>query len=734
MMIKKYFLPLFILLGLSLTVLSNALANTVPHIYEQRTFQIQGKGNAIEIAKKQMRRSWSRYEPTGIYVTQGQQLVINLSSDANAYAFIQAYALHGSGNSWDETQFKLVQGDNTITAPKNGILYLANENSAGSVTMSVRGGSHFPVFEKGYHTRSDLAAMLNKYPSAPYIEFVSSKGLVTATYKTIADYFFQRNAIEPQLFLQRVDDMIAAQNRVAGYDDKPGVHQQDRHYLHMIQDTRGSLYMYATSYRTAYVNDAMKLILNGQHWGLYHENGHLQQIEPMTFHNMTEVTVNTFSLAAEKVIENRSRLTVEDTYSKIFAYLNQPSQNKNYHNQPDLFIKLGMLHQLTLSFGEQFFPNLHRAYRETARDTIALYGKDQIFMYLAAKVSGYDLTKFFEMWGMPIANNTKIAIQQLNLNVLDREIWKSTDTNPVIVPVLKTAANKISLTLSDEWLNNKRIVTFINGNYAFETYNRTAYYASMYKPSPYSSTVEYGNSNLAYGANVSVYLVPGRPGEAINLASSTRLASTIVTGPVNLTATENGFSGSMDLGLFNSNSRIIFFLNGRYMGESHRGTLYYMSSQINNNRLNFNAGVTLNNGDNVTVYNVPGSPGESIDLAKGTLLAANKFATADKNQYAYDNISLSLTNSGFSVTLPKSLYFSGNRVVFTKNGDYLGEFKNGTSYYLSTNTSAPDAVVITINTQLKPQDVIAVSIMAGSPGDSTDPYNMDALLLKRVIN
>ncbi|EKO3792033.1 hypothetical protein HAR83_001428 [Vibrio metschnikovii] len=734
-MIKKYFLPLLMLLGFSLIALSNALANTVPHIYEQRTFQIQGKGSAIEIAKKQMRSPWSRYEPTGIYVTQDQQLIINMSGDASAFAFIQAYALHGSSNSWDETQFKLVQGNNTITAPKNGILYLANENSAGSVTISVKGGSHFPVFEKDYHTRKDLAAMLNKYPNAPYVEFISNKGLVTATYKTIADYFFQRNAVEPQLFLQRVDDMIAAQNKVAGYDDKPGVNQQDRHYLHMIQDTRSSLYMYATSYRTAYVNDAIKSILDGKHWGLYHENGHLQQIAPMTFHNMTEVTVNTFSLAAEKVIENTSRLTIDGTYPKIFAYLNQPSKNKNYHNEPDLFIKLGMLHQLTLSFGEQFFPNLHRTYRETARDTIPLYGKDQIFMYLASKVSGYDLSKFFETWGMPIANNTRIAIQQLNLNVLDREIWKSTDTNPIIVPLLETAANKISLTLSDEWLENKRIVTLINGNYAFETYNRSVYYASMYKPTPYSSTVEYVNDNLAYGDNVSVYLVPGMPGEAINLAHSTLLASNLITGPLNLTATENGFSGSMDLGLFKSNRRIVFFINGSYIGESYRGISYYITSKISNNQFNFNTSIALNNGDNITIHDVPGSPGEYIDLAKSTLLAYKKFVTADKNQNDYDNISLSLTDRGFNVTLSKSLYFSGSRVVFTKNGDYLGEFKNGISYYISTNTSASDVVVNTINTPLKPKDVILVSIMAGSPGDSIDPYNtLDAPLIKRIIN
>ncbi|MGT0149885.1 hypothetical protein ACT691_11250 [Vibrio metschnikovii] len=52
------------------------------------------------------------------------------------------------------------------------------------------------------------------------------------------------------------------------------------------------------------------------------------------------------------------------------------------------------------------------------------------------------------------------------------------------MPLLETAANKISLTLSDEWLENKRIVTLINGNYAFETYNRSVYYASMYKPTP----------------------------------------------------------------------------------------------------------------------------------------------------------------------------------------------------------------------------------------------------------
>ncbi|TKI73390.1 M60 family metallopeptidase, partial [Bacillus mycoides] len=144
--------------------------------------------------------------------------------------------------------------------------------------------------------------------------------------------------------------------------------QVDKHYIHYVEDKDNkSGFMYATEYRTAYVGDAIQYVLDinkftTDGWGPWHEAGHLRQQVPWRFYNMGEVQNNIYSLAVEKAFGQPSRLEEEGVYPKVSRYLVQ--ENKNYDEISDVFVKLAMLWQLHLAYGEEFYPKLHQLYRD----------------------------------------------------------------------------------------------------------------------------------------------------------------------------------------------------------------------------------------------------------------------------------------------------------------------------------------------------------------------------------
>ena len=111
---------------------------------------------------------------------------------------------------------------------------------------------------------------------------------------------------------------------------------------------------------------------------------------------MTEVQVNLYSLAVEKAFTSNQpfRLQQEGAYTKAFQYLEQ--SNKNYDEISDAFVKLVMLWQLQLAYGEDFYPKLHQLYRDMPLNEIPQTDetKKQLFMISASKVAKQNLFCF----------------------------------------------------------------------------------------------------------------------------------------------------------------------------------------------------------------------------------------------------------------------------------------------------------------------------------------------------
>ncbi|MCC2384578.1 M60 family metallopeptidase [Bacillus sp. FSL L8-0199] len=402
---------------------------------ENRTFTVPGKGD-VEVLKQQERKSmaFSPYEPTGLYAKPNEQITINVEGNQDIQVYIGTYSYDAS---WREDSkiksFTLKPGINTIQSPNGGMIYFYNKQQGGSIRTTITtGGTTTPFFELGKHTKQDLINMLDQYPNAHAVELKGERVLITASPARVKKYLLGSNT-DPVQLLKKMDEATRIQDKVAGLSEE----QVDKHYVHYVEENHSpDYYMYATSYRTAYVGDAIQYVLDinkfiTDGWGPWHEAGHLRQQSPWKFYNMTEVQNNIYSLSVEKAFNQPSNLEKSGIYPKAFQYLEQV--NKNYDEISDVFVKLVMLWQLQLAYGEDFYPKLHQLYRDMPSSELPQTdeNKKQLFMISASKVAKQNLIPFFEKWGLRPNNDTIQKVAALGYPILTVEIWKGTDSNPI---------------------------------------------------------------------------------------------------------------------------------------------------------------------------------------------------------------------------------------------------------------------------------------------------------------
>ncbi|ANV71121.1 MULTISPECIES: M60 family metallopeptidase [Bacillus] len=402
---------------------------------ENRTFTVPGKGD-VEVLKQQERKSmaFSPYEPTGLYAKPNEQITINVEGNQDIQVYIGTYSYDAS---WREDSkiksFTLKPGINTIQSPSGGMIYFYNKQQGGTIRTTITtGGTTTPFFELGKHTKQDLINMLDQYPNAHAVELKGERVLITASLARVKKYLLGSNT-DPVQLLKKMDEATRIQDKVAGLSEE----QVDKHYVHYVEENHSpDYYMYATSYRTAYVGDAIQYVLDinkfiTDGWGPWHEAGHLRQQSPWKFYNMTEVQNNIYSLSVEKAFNQPSNLEKSGIYPKAFQYLEQV--NKNYDEISDVFVKLVMLWQLQLAYGEDFYPKLHQLYRDMPSGELPQTdeNKKQLFMISASKVAKQNLIPFFEKWGLRPNNDTIQKVAALGYPILTAEIWKGTDSNPI---------------------------------------------------------------------------------------------------------------------------------------------------------------------------------------------------------------------------------------------------------------------------------------------------------------
>ncbi|MFK4417246.1 hypothetical protein ABH961_005838 [Bacillus sp. RC251] len=398
--------------------------------FEQRTFQVPGKGDIDkETERLKVTFDLSVNEPTGIYAAANEKITVEIKGTQSIQAFIGT-------RSYDEEapeKFDLKPGKNVISSPRGGILYFYNMNNEGEVTASVtKGGSHFPLFILGKHTKKDWDEMLKKYKDPYAVELKGERSLVTASPSSIQKFMKNTSPIE---LMKLHDKIIRIENAVAGLsEDGIGLAKSPIHYVQFVEKRKPAEddFMFATNYHTGYIPSAMNRVLDIEvlekdGWGPWHEVGHLHQQSPWDWDAIGEVTVNIYSLMVQKALGNE--LEMDGHYKKSFEYLEKPIEERII----DEFDPLTMFWQLNVVYGEHFYPRLHQAYRMLPKEELPTSDeeKKQMFVYMTSKVAGQNLVPFFKEWGLTPSDETREKIEKLNLPKLEKEIWKATDSNDI---------------------------------------------------------------------------------------------------------------------------------------------------------------------------------------------------------------------------------------------------------------------------------------------------------------
>ncbi|PFR06012.1 peptidase M60 [Bacillus cereus] len=389
-----------------------------------------GKGS-VEEENNRLRVTWklSANEPTGIYAEPNEEITIDIKGTQSIQAFIGTR----SYDEKDPEEFDLKPGKNVISSSRGGILYFYNMNNEGEVTASVtNGGSHFPLFILGKHTKKDWDEMLKKYKDPYAVELKGERSLITTTYDSVQKYM--KNT-DPTDLMKLHDKIIRLENAVAGLsEDSVGVAKSPTHYVQFVEKRKPAKgdFMFAKHYHTGYIPTAMNRVLDIEvlekdGWGPWHEVGHLHQQEPWKWSKVREITVNIYSLAVQKALGNQ--LEMDEHYKNSFEYLEKPKAERFI----DDINPLTMFWQLNVVYGEHFYPRLHQAYRLLPQSEMPHSDeeKKQLFIYMTSQVAGQNLIPFFEEWGLTPNDDIREKIEKSKLPKLEKEIWKATDSNDI---------------------------------------------------------------------------------------------------------------------------------------------------------------------------------------------------------------------------------------------------------------------------------------------------------------
>lgn len=398
----------------------------------------------------------SSLEATGLFLPKGEELIINVTEvPENAEVKVGQWGeydnvaniTNGKLNFAGGT-LKLVQGENRMTNTQTGgMVYINNLSDSQTLHVSLSGGKKVPFYIQGTSDAALFRADLENAVDVPFMELVNEHVIATIRIDRAKDIFLKENQVEN--FLTYAKETVELENQVADLDfDGLYSKHKAKQRLHIANPTTGAGALYCTNYYLGIHSKSTsdRTVFNSKpgqtSWGLFHEIGHSYQNPYYTWDNMVEVTVNIYSNYVQSHMAGlHSPFDAVESKNAINAYrrpVKRYFDNKakdptwsiekeisanpsNYH-----FGVLGMYIGLERAFGTDFYPVLNRMYRTLPTDQLPKSNTDkqQMFVLLTSKLVKQDLTPYFDFWGIPITEQTRNKLDQLNFPVLEKEIWK----------------------------------------------------------------------------------------------------------------------------------------------------------------------------------------------------------------------------------------------------------------------------------------------------------------------
>ncbi|MFB8037217.1 M60 family metallopeptidase [Streptomyces sp. NPDC056004] len=325
-------------------------------------------------------------------------------------------------------------GRNTVVDAHGGPVYLslAGQGERAAVTFD-SSTPRMAVFELGRTDEADFQRQLDERTDVPWVELITDQAVLTLTREGALLYRGEDHAELMGLF----DTVIDSHARISGLDGRGRINRPKagRYHFNEVSIVPTGVGAYAwhgyNGFPRAYMDRLCTVAgLTTRGWGLYHELGHLHQQGAYQADQLTEVTVNIYSLAAQRTLGRPSNLLTVDPKSGLNPFQTAlpklAAEGTSYEKTFGAYEKLIPLRQLELAFGEDFWPKLHRLVRSEHQHDAPVddYTHDPVInarQYLAlasyaCRTAGYDLTDFFvHRWALPIDSAGVAALAALGL-------------------------------------------------------------------------------------------------------------------------------------------------------------------------------------------------------------------------------------------------------------------------------------------------------------------------------
>ncbi|MFD4946747.1 M60 family metallopeptidase [Streptomyces sp. NPDC058409] len=379
----------------------------------------------------------SDFIPTGRYAPAGTPVSVTVRPAGGRVPtlHIGTFDYYNTDTTLQEPRtIPLSPGCNTVSDAHGGPIYLsfAGHGERAAVTFG-NGAQHMAVFELGRTDEAAFQTQLDERTDIPWVELTTDQAILTLTREGALLYRGEDHTTLMELF----DTVIDSHARISGLDgggplDRP---KAGRYHFNEVSVVPSGVGAYAwhgyNGFPRAYMDRLCTVSgLRTRGWGLYHELGHLHQQAAYQADQLTEVTVNIYSLAAQRALGQASNLLTVDPKTGLNYY--QTALPKlgttgiTYEKSFGAYEKLIPLRQLELAFGEDFWPRLHRLVRREHQHDAPVddYTHDPVInarQYLAlatyaSRTAGCDLTDFFvRRWAFPIDPSGVAALAALGL-------------------------------------------------------------------------------------------------------------------------------------------------------------------------------------------------------------------------------------------------------------------------------------------------------------------------------
>lgn len=377
---------------------------------------------------------------TGMYVKCGDDLMVFVGEHSHDLILrIMDHDLAGA-EGFEGQNVVLTTGVNKIKAKYTGLAYLLFHNDSDeSVKVNFASGEVNGYFDLDRDSQEDWQEMISQAKATRFDLRGKYSHLIFSTRE------LSQLTDDPVRLLQVYDSIVLLEDQFVGLYKYKKTHKSRM----LFRCTPSATYMHATAYRTEYNPSTMAKLCDADRlrsseiWGPAHEVGHIHQTRPgFNWKNQNndpvlgEVSNNILSLHVQTTFGNPSKLEYDKksyapAYNSFMVKGIKHLEAVGVVDKKYFWEQLVHLWQLELYFNKakgkkDFYKDLHEAIRlapDPARNT-----EHYEFAYQVSKVSGFDMTEFFDRWGYDLSEDIKNRIVALGLPKLDQPIYYIRDS------------------------------------------------------------------------------------------------------------------------------------------------------------------------------------------------------------------------------------------------------------------------------------------------------------------